>query len=433
MTVIQKGSGLAPMQYSEALVAMVGLEPTPMNSLSGPAPTIDKAAKVLRRQTTTGMPIMRVTDLSKSAGDTVRIDYAQIAKLVAIMGDTNAEGQGADLNYSFADASLNLATLPVKLGGKMTQKRFQHEHYQVGLAQLKGGIPSFEWQRMLVAMAGARGTSDGVDWVLPLQSHSTFAAQMVNPVLAPSYNRHFVVNGTGLTQGGLQTASIATTDILKLSHIDELAGITRQFRTRLGKVMIPGDRAAMDSPIRGLLLLDELVFQQVLKDTTSGNNLRTWQVNALERAKYGQIGAHPLFSPGSFLWNDFLVRSMGDFGIRFLAGDSYQYVAVADRLAGTETTGTIPALGGAGAFQVCRSLLLGAQAAAHVMGVNSESELPYTMLENWENFGRNREIAGELMSAPWKTRFQVPDGSGNMEQTDIGIVAIDSVVPRFAA
>lgn len=119
-TSIPTTSGLAPKKWSDALFAMVAKQPTPVNSLSGPAPTIDRASKVLRRQSTTDMPIMRVNDLAQSAGDTVRVDCANIVKMRPVMGDENAEGKGAKLDFTYKDVRIDMATLPVSAGGKMT-------------------------------------------------------------------------------------------------------------------------------------------------------------------------------------------------------------------------------------------------------------------------------------------------------------------------
>ena len=77
--------------------------------------------------------------------------------------------------------------------------------------------------------------------------------------------------------------------------------------------------------------------------------------------------------------------------------------------------------------------MLGAQACAYVAGVNRESGVPYSLLENQTNFGRNFEMAGELMCAYDKLRFSLPDGAGNLEPTDIGVMVVDSVVPRVSA
>jgi Protein of unknown function (DUF4043) len=430
-THIPTGSGLAPKGWSEHLFTQVGKMPTPVNTLSGEAPDITKMGRILRRQSTTDMPIVRVSDLSKSAGDTVRIDCAHIIKVRPVMGDENAEGKGAKLDFSFKDCRIDMATLPVSAGGKMTQKRFQHDLRVTAVAQLKGAIPNFEWQRCLVQMAGARGQQDGLDWILPLASDPEFDAMIVNPVKAPTYNRHFVVNGANLTQGGAQLASVASTDVLKLDHIDLIAAILKEHSVRMLPVNIPGDRAAMDSPIRGILMLDNQVWSGLLRDTTTGNNLRTWQTNALERAKYGNISAHPLFSPGSFLWNDILVRGLGDFSVRFFASASVPHITAANRYTATETNVTVAA-GLSTTHQVCRNLLLGAQALAFLSGVNSGSGVTYSMLENRTNFGRNLEMAGELICAQDKLRFSLPDGQGNLEPTDIGALVIDSVAPRLA-
>lgn len=427
-TTVARNSGLAPKGWSDHLFTQVGKMPTPMNTLSGPAPDITKMGKILRRQSTTDMPITRVMDLAKTAGDNVRVDCANVIKLRPIMGDENAEGKGAKLDFSYKDVYLDMATIPVSAGGKMTQKRFQHDLRTVAVAQLKGGIPNFEWQRSLVAMAGARGQQDGIDWILPLASDAEFNSMMVNPVKAPTYNRHYVVDGSALIQGGAQLASIDTTDFLKLSHIDILADIIGELTLRMLPVSIPGDQAAMDDPIKAIVMLDNLVWGALLRDTTAGNNLRQWQSDAIKRAEYGRLGAHPLFSPGAFLWNGVLVRRMGDFGIRFRASTTTKHITAANRYTATETDVTI-ASGLSTTHQVCRNLVLGAQALAHVVGINTESNVPYSLLENQTNFGRNHEMAGELMSAPDKLRFDLPDGLGNKEPTDIGVMVIDSIAP----
>lgn len=428
-TSIASGSGLAPKKYSDALFAMVAKQPTPVNNLAGPAPTIDKASKVLRRQSTTDMPIVRVADLSQSAGDNVRVDLANIVKLRPVMGDENAEGKGAKLDFSYTDIKIDMATLPVSAGGKMTQKRFQHDLRVVALAQLKGAIPAFRWQRTLAHLAGARGSQDSTDWVLPLGTDPEFAKMMVNALKAPSYNRHYVIDGGQLVQGGAALANVDSADNLKLSHVDDLSAIVGEAALRLMPLRIPGDMAAGDDPIKGLLMLDNLAWQSIITDTTAGNNIRTWQTNALERAKYGNISAHPLFSGGAFLWNNVLVRKIGDFGIRFNAGDNVAHVPVANRYTGVEANVAVAA-GLSTTHQISRSVLLGAQALAMCDGANTSSEVPYSLLENRTNFERNLEMAGELICSEQKLRFDLPDGQGNYEPTDIGVIVIDSVTKK---
>lgn len=431
MTTISTTSGLAPKKWSEALFTQAGRQRTMTNALSGSAPDMTKAGKVLRRQSVTDMPFIRITDLDKGAGDTVRVDLAHIIKLRAIMGDANAEGLGAKLDFSYKDIRIDMATIPVSAGGKMTQKRFQNDLRLIALQQLKGGIPLFDWQRNLVAAGGARGIQDDVSWILPLDTDPDFAAQMVNAPRAPTYNRHFVVNGTTLTQGGQQLASVASTDVFKLSHADDISEIIQEGTMRLLPVMIPGDQAANDDPIKAVMLHDSLSWSRLIRETTTGNNLRHWQADAMKRAEYGNLRAHPLFAPGAFIWNNVLHRRMGDFGIRFLAGTVTKHISAANRYTGTETNVTVNSGLGA-SYQVARSLVLGAQAVAMCNGINAESGVPYSMLENQTNYGRNHEMAGEIIGASDKLTFALPDGQGNLEPTDIGIIVVDSVVPKMS-
>lgn len=435
-TNIASSSGLAPKKWSEALFAMVGKQPTPVNAISGPAPTPDKAGQVLRRQSTTDMPIVRVNDLAQSAGDNVRIDCAHIIKLRPIMGDKNAEGMGSPLSFTYMDVRIDMATIPVSAGGKMTQKRFQHDLRLTALNQLKGGIPNFLWQRCLTQMAGARGSQDGVDWILPLETDPDFADFLVNynattkKPLAPTYNRHYVVDGSTLVQGGQQLANIDSTDVLKLGHLDYLSGLLSELSVRMQPIRIPGDPAAGDDPIKGVLLVDNLVWQQMLADTSSANTIRQWQALAMERAKYGDLQRHPLFAASPFLWNGILVRKIGDFSVRFDGGSTQQYIPAAARYTAVESQVTLPTLTG---FQVARNLLLGAQALGMCAGSNTQSGVPYSMLENSTNYGRNLEMAGEIIGAESKIRFALPDGQGNNEPTDIGVMVIDSIIPKIAA
>lgn len=427
-TAVPRGSALANKQFSKALTAMAVRQPTPMAALTGPISTQDEALRKIKQQSTTDMPIIRVDELSKGPGDVVQVDCAHVIKLRPVMGDKNAEGLGASLKYSTKDVVLDMATLPVSAGGKMTQQRTPHSMRQNALAQLKSGIPRFRWQRCLTLLAGARGKQDGTDWVLPLATDPEFAEMMVNTVKAPTYNRHWVVNGTSLTQGGAQLASVATTDKMLLSHLDELAAIWDEMSIKMAPIQIPGDPAAGDDPIKGILLVDPLVWDTIITDTTSGNNIRTFETNAMKRAEYGNLRAHPLFSGSPILWNGVLVRKM-QFAIRQDSSDSVNIITQANRLTATESGVTVAA-GLSTTHQVARSVFLSAQALAVVSGANQTSEETYSLLENRTNFGRNLELAGEIMGTEEKLRWSLPNFNGDLEPTDFGVAVIDSVVRK---
>jgi hypothetical protein len=427
-TSVPRGSALANKQFSKALSAMAVKQPTPLSALTGPMPTHDAAMRKLKQQSTTEMPVVRVDDLSKGPGDVVQVDCAHVVKLRPVMGDQNAEGKGASLKYSTKDITLDMATLPVSAGGKMTQQRTAHSMRLNALAQLARAMPAFRWQRCLTLLAGTRGKQNSNDWVLPLADDPEFAEMMVNAVKAPSYNRHWVVNGSTLTQGGAQLASVATTDRMLLSHLDEFSAIWDELSVKMAPIMIPGDPAAGDDPIKGVLLVDPLVWDSIETDTTATGNLRKYKADAMERAKYGNLSRHPLFSGSPILWNGVLIRKM-QYGVRHDAGDSVAHVTAANRLAGTETNVTVAA-GLSTTHQVARSVFMGAQALAIVSGANQSSEETYSLLENRTNFERNLEMAGEIMGTEDKLRWALPNADGDLEVTDFGVAVIDSVVRK---
>jgi hypothetical protein len=272
-----------------------------------------------------------------------------------------------------------------------------------------------------------------VDWVLPKAvagvAPASLAAQMVNPVKAPTYNRHFVVSAGTLIQGGAQLASVVSTDVMRLSVVDELAALWGEMSIRMLPIKIPGDPAAGDSPIKGVLFMDQLVWDNFITDTTATSNIRKWEADALRRAEYGNLKAHPLFSGQVMLWNDILIRKM-NFPIRFDASDTVPHITSANKLTATETNVTVAA-GLSTTHQVSRSLFLGAQALACVSGGNKMSQETYHLLEkHTDNFGRNHEFAGELMGSEAKLRWSFPNADGADEPTDFGVLVIDSVVRK---
>lgn len=424
-TNVASGSGLALTQYSVALTAQYLRSPTELNALTGPAPKQSDAEKLIKNQSDANMPFVRVTDLASSPkGDRITIDAFNITGGMPIMGDRNAEGKGQKLSNSSMDLKIDLGTFNVDAGGKMSRQRTRHELRKIAMAQSSAYWPRFVWQRTLVHMAGARGAQIGRSWDLALSSHPDFADAMVNPVLAPTYNRHLVVDGGSLVRGGLQLGSIDTTDGWSLAALDELANFLDAQETKLQPVQVPGDKQGFTAPIRGLLLMPPNSYNQLLADMTAGNNLRNFQALALERAK--NAGDHPIFLGEVGVWRGIVVRKI-DYSILFNAGDSVNYVAVANRLTATESSLTIPAIGAN--YQVERSILLGAQALARAEGA-SNSGVQAAIIENTYNAGRNYEYLSEFMGGEAKMRFKFINENGDAEPTDNGIYAIDAVTKK---
>lgn len=426
-TNIGKNSPQANKIVSAALFAQAVKEPSPLNNLIGNAPTQSMAEGILRQQSSEHMPIVQVLDLTSTAGDKVSVDAIGVVKGRPIMGDRNAEGKGSKMDFASQEIALDMATVPIDAGGKMSQKRTYHDLLSLALAQLKGIMPRLAWQRCLVHLAGARGVQDGNDWVLPIDTDADFLDMVVNTVKAPTYNRHYVVDSVDIIQGGAQLASIDTADKLLLAHIDRLAALYDELPTKMQPIRIPGDPVAMDDPIKGVLFVDPLVYDSLITDNTAGYNIREFQKNALDRASYGQLRMHPLFAGSPIFWNGILVRKISH-AIRFNPNTAVKHVTSANRLTATETNVTIANF--AATHQVARSLFLSAQGLAQVLGKNTTSGVPYSLLENSYNFGRNKEVAGEMIGGEMKLRFDLPNENSVNEPTDFGVMVIDSIVKK---
>jgi N4-gp56 family major capsid protein len=391
-TNVASGSNLALTQYSVAVTAQMIRAPGNLNGLTDPK------------------------------GDTVTVDAFNVVGGKPIMGDRNAEGRGQKLSSSSFSAKIDLATFNVDAGGKMSRQRTRHDLRRIAKAAVSAYFPRMIWQRAMVQVSGARGSQNGASWDVPLVTDGDFTDIMVNPVLAPTYNRHLVVNAGGLTKGGLQLASAATTDKWKLSVLDALAFFLDAQETKLQPPRFNEDKQAYDSPLKGVLYLPPGSYNDLITDISSStSNLRAYQAAALERAK--MAGNHPIFLGEAGIWRGILVKKC-DYTIAFNAGDAYQYVPVANRLTATEASANIGAIGAN--FQAERAILLGAQALARCEGA-SNSGVQAAIIENTYNAGRNYEYLGEFMGGEMKFRFKFKNENGDLEPTDNGVYAIDAI------
>lgn len=425
-TNVPVGSPLARKVFGAALFARTQRQPSLMNNLTGPAPQQAAAEAKLKGQTSPDMPLVRVTDLSKSQGDQVSVDLINQTGGKPIMGDKQAEGKGERLDMSSMDIRIDLATKVVDAGGKMTQQRTVHNLRGLAMANLMGWFRRFNDQSTIVHLAGARGSQVGTDWVVPQVSDPEFAEIMINPVKAPTYNRHYVADGSSLVAGGQALSAIDTTDVFRLEHLDHLSAVLDDQEFKVQPIKIPGDVAADDEPLY-LLLVTNRMWQSILTNQTPNSlNWRTFLQNAWNRASsFTGPKKHPLFTGEAGIWNRILVRKM-DRAIRFAPGDAVRYCTAAGQATAAESDVMIPAL--QPGFAVDRGMLLGAQALAHVYGKNQGSDTYANWMEHRYNFDRNLEVAGEVMCGKAKLRFDVPDSRGNKIPTDNGVMVLDTVV-----
>jgi N4-gp56 family major capsid protein len=422
-TSVPAGSPLAVKEYSVALFAQSLRNPSIMRNLTGPAPQIADAQRKLKNQTSPSMPIVRVTDLSKTAGDSVTVDCVDIIGGKPTVGDRNAEGTGEKLTFSNMDIRIDLITKVVDAGGKMSQQRTRHQLRSLAMANLGGYMPRLESQLILTHLAGARGQQNGDDWAVPLQSDADFSDICVNPVKAPTYNRHYVVSTTAgeLTQGGAAIPSLTSACTLKLEHVDFMKRILEDLSFKLQPMKIADDPAAEDEPLY-VWLVTNRVYQDILT-AASGLQIRSFQQNAFNRASWGS--KHPLFKGEVGIWNNILIKKV-DYAIRWAAdGASTTKINSSTELAGEESgSATMPSIAG---YTVERTLLLGAQALGNVYGRNQSTDYYYGWLENKYNFMRSLEIAAEMMGGKAKLRFSPKNSSGTPTLTDHGVFVVDCV------
>lgn len=433
-TSVTNASGFALVKESVALTALAIKAPTDMTPLIGKAPKQGGAEATIKQQSSPGLPGILVTDLAADkAGADVTIEAYDTLGGDPIMGDEMREGRGENVDISSMKAKIDLASKVINsVPGKMVDQRTKINLRSMAMAQLMGYFPRLLWNRTLVHLAGARGSQRGKSWHIrpPVDgdtvSQSEFARKMINPVMAPTYNRHLVIDGNTVVQGGQQLANIDSTDGWKLSHIDAIAEYLDSIEFKLQPIKLPGDPAANYSPIRGVLCLDPQAYAQLLADTTPGYNIRAFQANALERGRLMVGNNHPLFMGEVLMWNRIVIRPI-EHSIFFNPGDKTKIITSANRYSATETDQVVNAGLGAG-YRVSRAILMGAQAFAVLQGNNTSSGTTAAFKERLYDYDSKHEAMGEWMGGETKLRFKFRDADGQLEPTDHGVLGIDAAV-----
>jgi len=231
-TNIPVGSALARKIYSVGLFTRVQHAPGFMNLLSGEMPKEGSFAAKTKGQTSPDYPIVKAGDLAKGAGDTVSIDLFNILQGKPVMGDTRIAGRMMQLTFSSMDVKIDQVRGGADSGGRMTQKRTVHNLRNISMAGLQAWMQRLEDQTALVHLAGARGSQNTSDWVVPLANDNDFSTIMVNAVRAPTRNRHYFANDA------TSPATIGTNDALTLQDIDRIVAQLRESPSRA--TTVPG-------------------------------------------------------------------------------------------------------------------------------------------------------------------------------------------------
>ena len=393
-----------------------------MNLLAGKMPAGEAGAEAtLRKQTDSHMPIVRVQDLGKKTGDELTFNLLNPVGAYPIMGSNYAEGRGTGLSLSEARLRVNQARFPVDLGNVMTQIRSPFDLRKLGRPVAQSLMDSYKDQSLLVHLCGARGFHNNIEWRIPLADHANFKEIMVNPVKAPTKNRHFTADAAGVASFTVNAGEvdIATTDMLTLNTVDAMKTVLDQIALPPTMIKVAGDRSAEDSPLR-VWLMSPAQYNKFAADPA----FRQFQSAALARAS--NANSHPLFQGDVGLWNGFIIRRMPR-PIRFYAGDTIQYCASYD--SEIETAATVPASFG-DKFAVDRSIILGGQALAEALAASEHSGVPFFWSEKELDHGDKWELLIGTIHGMSKIRFDVDTGI-RREFTDYGVVTVDTAVPIF--
>ena len=393
-----------------------------MNLLAGKMPAGEAGAEAtLRKQTDSHMPIVRVQDLGKKTGDELTFNLLNPVGAYPIMGSNYAEGRGTGLSLSEARLRVNQARFPVDLGNVMTQIRSPFDLRKLGRPVAQSLMDSYKDQSLLVHLCGARGFHNNIEWRIPLADHANFKEIMVNPVKAPTKNRHFTADAAGVASFTVNAGqvNIATTDMLTLNTVDAMKTVLDQIALPPTMIKVAGDRSAEDSPLR-VWLMSPAQYNKFAADPA----FRQFQSAALARAS--NANSHPLFQGDVGLWNGFIIRRMPR-PIRLYAGDTIQYCASYD--SEIETAATVPASFG-DKFAVDRSIILGGQALAEALAASEHSGVPFFWSEKELDHGDKWELLIGTIHGMSKIRFDVDTGI-RREFTDYGVVTVDTAVPIF--
>ena len=408
-TVVNSGSAAANKIFNAALFVESTRRNSMTNMLTGTAPkSVSKDKVDPRKQTSPGAPIVRITDLSKQAGDEVTMDLFHQLTGRPTMGDRKLAGRVESLTQSQFTLKINQGRHVVSSGGRMTQQRTAHNLKQTAKAMIGPWWARLDDQLTLVHMAGARGTDNKADWVVPLESDEEFSEICVNTLLPPTYDRHVF--------GGDATSfeTIDSADKFSLAEVDKLRLKLDEMAFPLQPVQFEGDPMAEDNPFYVLLVTPRQWhdFSTSTNQYTGGDALRKLQANASQRMS---IFKHPIFLGDCAMWNGILIKKMSR-NITFASGTTVTVCTNSANAATTQVTaGT----------KIGRALCLGAQALATGFGRAGKDEEGggfFKLHSEPTDHGNEWEHSIWWMNGKKKVRFKGTDGRIN----DHGVIALDT-------
>jgi N4-gp56 family major capsid protein len=404
-TSVPTNASIAVKLFNAALFLESSRRPSFANIQTGSAPTLAGEAKKAKGQTSSGAPIVRVTDLSSNAGDEVTVDIFHQLRQKPVMGDKTIAGKGTSLKYASFALKIDQGRTLVDAGGRMSQQRTKHDLKITAKTLLSPYYNRLADQICLVHLAGARGIHDDADWILPTEADADFAEILVNSITPPTFDRHFYAGGA------TSVADIDAAEKFQLSDVDNLRLRLDEMAFPLQPIRMEGDPMAEDSPFHCLWITPRQWYD--FWTSTSGVDWRALQAAAYERRKDFN---HPIFKGDAVMWNNILIKKQPR-PIRFNIGTS---VTVCTDTVDAQTTQSVATA------NVERAILLGAQALADAYGATGGAGGGYYFGMNQEetDHGNRNELSISWMNGKAKIRFQGTDGRVN----DHGVMVLDTAV-----
>ncbi|EKB22375.1 hypothetical protein HMPREF1170_02637 [Aeromonas veronii AMC35] len=373
-----------------------------VNLLTEEAP---KGAKVNGgKQTSAGAPVVRITDLSKNAGDEVDMQLFHQLSGRPTMGDKKIAGRLESLAFADFSLKINQTRHGVDAGGKMSQKRTKHDLIKTARVLLADGYYGrLTDQRGFVQLAGARGDYAADDIILPLFDDEEFADIMINPITAPTYQRHFF--------GGDATSfeAIDAADRFNLGCVDNMALFLSEMANPIQPIRMVSD------PSGGEPLYVLYVTPRQWHDFYTSSSGKDWNAMLAAVTVRGKGWNHPIFLGEGAMWRGILVKPYKGMPIRFNQGGIVK-VCAAESTTGVEVdkvAGTI----------IDRAILLGGQALANAFGAGEQGS-SFGMFEEKTDHGNATELSVRWMGGLQKIRFK--QKNGNIQ--DHGCMVLDTAV-----
>lgn len=424
---VTQGGAAANIVQSATIMTMNRSRPTAFNGMTGPLPNQSKAVTLARGttkiQSDTGMPIVTAKDFMAGDGDEIVFDFLRPPKMIPIMGDNMAEGRGVGFDFVDDRFRIKQARFPINPGSRSTRKRTKHDMKKFGKAFAQQAVDNYIDQRLSTQIFSGRGTVDNIEWVIPLTDSTeySFSEIMVNPVKAPSRNRHWVCESSGASLVKLTPAAgeinISTADIFNRDLVQTLDGLMTYLVAAPRHISVPGDKMVTQQPVT-VLLVPKIAYKAFMANAA----YQQLRANALTRAS--RAGNSPVFNQTDAYDANFLIIPV-PWLHAWKAGEDVPYCA--STASQTESTAKVPAAFGT-THVLSRCVVLGESAIGEAFGTFDDTQSPIFYNEkDFDHSDKMEQLAGVLGGCS-KIQYLM-DFNGTEEWTDNGLVTVDIAVP----